>query len=144
MYVCMYVCIHVLRSTLSIDAAWTRKKEKSGIEKWSSVDRKQRNAQDPGRLRRRRFQTSKPWLIFLAFSTYLTRIASPGPMLPFIQIVNLRVSSTPVNNKNQHGTQSWTREGNAGAGFDLTTQIISFLKRGRKDAMNIPSSIRGK
>jgi hypothetical protein len=81
-----------------------RKKEKSGIEKWSSVDRKPRNAADPGRLlRRRRFQTSKKWLLFLAFSTYLTRIASPGPMLVIIQILNLRASSPPVNNKDQPG-----------------------------------------
>ena len=80
-------------------------KRKSGIGKWSSVDGKLRNAPDPGRLRRRRrFQTSKPWLLFLAYSIYLTRIASPGPMLAIIQIVNLRASSTPVNNKNQHGT----------------------------------------
>jgi hypothetical protein len=121
-----------------------KEKRKSGIEKWSSVDRKPRNAADPGRLRRRRrFQTSKPWLLFLAFSTYLTQIASRGPVLAFIQIVNLRASSTPVNNKNQPGTQSSTREGNSGDGFDLTPQIISFLKRGRKDAMNIPSSNRG-
>jgi hypothetical protein len=63
-------------------------------------------------------------------------------MLAIIQIVNLRASSTPVNNKNQPGTQSSTREGNAGAGFDLTPQMISFLKRGRKDAMDIPSSNR--
>ena len=89
------------------------------------------------------FQTSKPWLLFLAFSAYLTRIASPGPTLAIIQIVNLRASSTPVHNKNQHGTQSSTREGNAGPGFDSTPQMISFLKRGRKDAMNIPSSNRG-
>jgi hypothetical protein len=34
----------------------------------------------------------------------LTRIASRGPMLASIQIVNLRASSTPVNNKNQPGT----------------------------------------
>ncbi len=54
-----------------------------------------------------------------------------------------RAPSTPVNSKNQPGTQSSTREGNAGDGFDLTPQIISFLKRGRKDAMNIPSSNRG-
>jgi hypothetical protein len=81
------------------------KKEKSGFEKWSSVDGKLRKAQDPGRLRRRRrFQTRKPWLLFLAFSTYLTRIASRVPMLAFIQIVHLRASSTPVNNKNQHVT----------------------------------------
>jgi hypothetical protein len=53
-----------------------------------------------------------------------------------------RASSTPVNNKNHPGTQSSTREGNAGDGFDLTPQMISFLKRGRKDAMNIPSSNR--
>jgi len=118
-------------------------KEKSGIEKCRSVDGNIRNAPDPGRLRRRRrFQTSKTWLFFHAFSTYLTRIASPGPMLAFIQIVNLRASSTPVNNKNQPGTYSSTREGNAGTGFDLTPQMISFLKRGRKDAMNIPSSKR--
>jgi hypothetical protein len=38
-------------------------------------------------------------------------------MLAFIQIVNLRASSTPVNNKNQPGTYSSTREGNAGTGF---------------------------
>jgi hypothetical protein len=43
--------------------------------------------------RRRRFQTSKLWLLFLAFSTYLTRNASPGPTLAIIQIVNLRASS---------------------------------------------------
>ena len=55
------------------------------------MDRKQPNAPDPGRLRRRRrFQTRNQWLILLAFSTYLTRIASPGPMLAIIQIVNLR------------------------------------------------------
>jgi hypothetical protein len=120
-----------------------RKKEKSGIEKWSSVDRKPRNAADPGRLlRRRRFQTSKPLLLSLAFSTYLTQIASRCPVLASIQIVNLRASSTRVNNKNQPGTQSSTRQGNAGAGFDLTPPMLSFLKRGRKDAMNIPSSNR--
>jgi hypothetical protein len=58
-------------------------------------------------------------------------------MLASIQIVNLRASSTPVNNKTQHVTPSSTREGNAGDGVDLTPQIISFLKRGRKDAMNL-------
>ncbi len=69
------------------------------------MDRRLRNAADPGRSRRRRrFQTSKPWLLFLAFSTYLTPIASLGSMLAIIQIVNLRASSTPVNNKNQPGT----------------------------------------
>ncbi len=40
--------------------------------------------------RRRRFHTRKPWLFFLAFSTYLKQIASSGPMLAIIQIVNLR------------------------------------------------------
>jgi hypothetical protein len=83
--------------------------------------RKLRNAPDPGRFRRRRrFQTRKPLLLFLAFSTYLTRIAAPGPMLASIQIVHLRASSTPVNIKNQHVTQSPTRQGNSGTGFDLT------------------------
>ncbi len=86
-----------------------KKKEKEKRNKWNrkwgSVDGKPRNAPDPGRLRRRRrFQTSKPRLLFLAFSTFLTRIASPGPMLAIIQIVNLRASSTPVNNENQPGT----------------------------------------
>ena len=71
----------------------------------NGVDRKLGNAPDPGRLRCwRRFQTRKPWLRFLAFSTYLTRIASPGPMLVIIQIVKFRSSSTSVNDKNQHGT----------------------------------------
>jgi hypothetical protein len=56
-------------------------------------------------LRRRiRFQSREMWLLFLAFSTYLTRIASPGPVLVIIQIVYLRASSTPVNNKDQPGT----------------------------------------
>jgi hypothetical protein len=51
-------------------------------ETWRSVDRNLRNVADRGRLRRRRrFQTRKPWLLFLALSRYLTRIASPGPML---------------------------------------------------------------
>jgi hypothetical protein len=82
-----------------------KEKRKSGMKEWSSVDGKPLNAADPGRLRRRRrFQTSKPWLLFFAFSTYLTRIAAPGPMLASIQIVHLRASSTPVNNKNQHVT----------------------------------------
>ncbi len=102
------------------------KKKKWKIEEWSSVDGKLRNAEDPGRLRRqRRFQTSKPWLLFLAFSTYFTRIASPGPVRcwPSSRFVNLRASST--------------RAGNAGPGFDLAPPMISFMKRGRKDAMNI-------
>jgi hypothetical protein len=82
-----------------------KEKRKKWNRKCSSVDRKLRNAPDPARLRRRRrFQTRKPWLLFLAFSTYLTRSASPGPMLAFIQIVHLRASSTPVNNKNQPGS----------------------------------------
>jgi hypothetical protein len=34
----------------------------------------------------------------------LTRIAAPGPMLASIQIVHLRTSSKPVNNKNQPGS----------------------------------------
>ena len=80
-------------------------KRKKWNRKWSSVDRKLRYAPDPGRLRRlRRFHTRKPWLLFLAFSTHLTRIASPGPMFAFIQIVHLRASSTRVHNKNQLGT----------------------------------------
>jgi hypothetical protein len=119
----------------------TEKRKKNGIENGVRRYGKIRDAPDPGRLRRRRrFQTSKPWLLFLAFSTYLTRIASPGPMLDIIQIVNFRSSSTPVNNENQHGSQTSKHEGNAGTDFDLTPQIISFLKRGRKDSMNIPSS----
>jgi hypothetical protein len=77
--------------------------EKSGIE-MSSAARRLRNEADAGRfLRRRRFQTRNLWLLFLAFSTYLTRNASPGPMFAIIQIVNLRASSTPVNNKDQPG-----------------------------------------
>jgi hypothetical protein len=56
-------------------------------------------------------------------------------MLTFIQIVNLRASSTSVNNKNQPGTQSSTREGNTGDGYDLSPLMLSFLKRGRKDAI---------
>jgi hypothetical protein len=63
-------------------------------------------------------------------------------MLDIIQIVNLQASSTPVNNKKQPGTQSLTRQKN-GAAFGLTPQMISFLKHGRKDAMNIPASNRG-
>jgi hypothetical protein len=46
-----------------------KKKEKSGIEN-GSVDGKTGNAPDTGgSRRRRRFQTSKPWLLFLAFSS---------------------------------------------------------------------------
>jgi hypothetical protein len=87
------------------DAQKRNEKRKKCHRKMSSVDRKLRKAADAGGLRRRRrFLTSKPWLLFLAFSTYLTRIASPGPVLASIQIVHLRASSTPVNNKNQHGT----------------------------------------
>ncbi len=107
-------------------------KRKSGIEKWSSVDGKLRNAADPGRpRRRRRFQTRKTWLLFLAFSTYSTRIAAPGPMLASIQIVHLRASSTPVYNKNQHVTQSPTRQGNSGTGFDLTPPPDDFFPEAR-------------
>ena len=81
-----------------------KEKRKKSIEKWRCLNRKPRNAPDHGRpLRRRRFQTSKPWLLFLAFSTYLTPIASLGSMLAIIQIVNLRASATPVNNKDQPG-----------------------------------------
>ena len=70
----------------------------------SSAARRLRNEADAGRfLRRRRFQTRKLWLLFLAFSTYLTRIASPSPMLAIIQIVNLRASSTPVKKRNKMG-----------------------------------------
>ena len=59
----------------------------------SSVGRRLRNAADAGGLRRRRrFLTSKPWLLFLAFSTYLTRIAPPGPLLASIQIVYFQLS----------------------------------------------------
>jgi hypothetical protein len=124
-----------------------KKVESKNVAAWTA-NRATQQILDPGRLRprlrrRRRFQTIEPWLFFLAFSTYLTRIASRCPMLAIIQIVHLRASSTPVNNKDQPGTQSSTREGNAGDGFDLIPQMISFLKRGRKDAMNIPSSNRG-
>ena len=48
-------------------------------------------------------ETRKCGLIFIASSTYLTRIASPVPILPIIQIVNVRAASTSVNNKNQPG-----------------------------------------
>jgi hypothetical protein len=81
-----------------------QKKKKRKRKKGGGVDGKLRNEQILAMRRRRRFQTSMPLLIFLAFSTCLTRIASPGPMSAFIQIVHLRASSTPVNNKNQHGT----------------------------------------
>ncbi len=83
-----------------------KKRKKKKVEsKMSSVHGKLGNAPDPGRLRRRRrFQTSKPWLLFLAFSAYLTRISSPGLVLAIIQIVNLRASSTPVKKKNKRGT----------------------------------------
>ena len=68
-------------------AAQKERKKKVESKMSSGADRELRNAPDPGRLwRRRLFQTSKPWLIFLAFSTYLTPIVSPGPMLAIIQI----------------------------------------------------------
>jgi len=42
---------------------------------------KPRNAPDPGPLRiLRRFHTSKPWLLYLPFSTYLTPGDSPDAM----------------------------------------------------------------
>jgi len=86
----------ILSAVSATGVSWRPKKEtkkETKSRKMSSVGRRPRNAADAGGLRRRRrFQTSKPWLLFLAFSTYLTRIAPPGPLLASIQIVYFQLS----------------------------------------------------
>jgi hypothetical protein len=116
-----------------------RKKVESKMS--SGADRKLRNAPDPGSFRRRRrFLTSKPLADLHCIQHILdaNRLTwsdvGHHPDCQFASFIHASQQQEPnleLIIDTRRSCRSWLR---------LNPQMISFLKRGRKGAMNIPSS----